>query len=61
MNFSLTRNFSVFAASDVYWACAFETCDSFPYICDASFSGGLVDHRQPAKTCVSHIMRPIHE
>ena len=29
--------------------------------CDAPFPGGPVDHRQPAKTCVSHIMRPIHE
>ena len=23
--------------------------------------GCLVDHRQPAENCVSHIMRPIHE
>ena len=22
--------------------------------------GGPIDHRQPAETCVSHIMRPIH-
>ena len=30
-------------------------------VCDAPKPGGLVDHRQPVKTCVSHIMRPIHE
>ena len=29
--------------------------------CDTPKPGGLVDQRQPAKTCVSHIMRPIHE
>ena len=29
--------------------------------CDAPISGGPFDHRQPTKTCVSHIMRPIHE
>ena len=30
-------------------------------VCEASISGGPVDHRQPAKTCMSHIMRPIRE
>ena len=30
MNFSFTRNSSVFATLDVYWACALETCVSFP-------------------------------
>ena len=29
--------------------------------CDTPKPGGLVDRRQPAETCVSHIMRPIHE
>ena len=29
--------------------------------CDAPFPKGPVDHRQPVETCVSHIMRPIHE
>ena len=29
--------------------------------CDALIPGGPVDHRQPTKTCVSHIMRPIRE
>ena len=38
MNFSFTRNSSVFATSDVYWACALETCGSFPK------SGGGSDH-----------------
>ena len=28
---------------------------------DTPKPGGSVDHRQPAETCVSHIMRPIHE
>ena len=32
-------------------------CDS----CDAPNSGGPVDHRQLAKTYVSHIMKVIHE
>ena len=27
--------------------------------CDAPFPRGPIDHRQPTKTCVSHIMRPI--
>ena len=31
-----------------------------PY-CDAPNPGDPVDHRQPAETCVSHIMRPRHE
>ena len=30
-------------------------------LCDAPKPEGLVDHRQPTETCVSHIMRPIHE
>ena len=30
-------------------------------LCDASKPMGPVDHRQLTKTCVSHIMRPIHE
>ena len=30
MNFSFTRNSSVFVTSYVYWACALETYDSFP-------------------------------
>ena len=30
-------------------------------ICDTPIPGGPVDHRQLAETCVSHIMRPIHE
>ena len=30
MNSSFTRNSSVFVTSNVYWACALETCDSFP-------------------------------
>ena len=30
MNFFFTRNSSVFATSDAYWACALKTCDSFP-------------------------------
>ena len=30
MNFSFIRNSSIFATSDVYQACALETCDSFP-------------------------------
>ena len=29
--------------------------------CDTPKPGGPVDHRQPAETCVSHIMRPILE
>ena len=29
--------------------------------CDAPLPGCPVDHRQPAETCVSHIMRLIHE
>ena len=29
--------------------------------CDTPKPGGLVDQRQPEKTCVSHIMRPINE
>ena len=36
MNFSFTRNSSVFATSNVYWAYALETYDSFP----RSGSGG---------------------
>ena len=31
------------------------------YFCDTPKPGGLVDHRQPTETCVSHIMRPILE
>ena len=31
------------------------------WFCDAPISVGPVDHRQPAETCVSHIMRPIYE
>ena len=38
MSFSFKRNSLVFATSNVYWACALETCDSFP----RSGSGG--DH-----------------
>ena len=30
-------------------------------ICDTPKPGGPVDHRQPAETRVSHIMRLIHE
>ena len=30
-------------------------------ICDTPKPGGPIDYRQPAETCVSHIMRPIHE
>ena len=30
-------------------------------ICDTPKLGGPIDYRQPAETCVSHIMRPIHE
>ena len=30
-------------------------------VCDAPISGGPVDHHQLTETCVSHIMRPIHE
>ena len=26
--------------------------------CDTPKPEGLIDHRQPAETCVSHIMRP---
>ena len=42
-----------------YGCCAFahDICGS----CDTPKPGGPVDHRQPAETCVSHIMRPIHE
>ena len=29
--------------------------------CDTPKPEGPVDYRQPAKTCVSHIMRPIYE
>ena len=29
--------------------------------CDALKPRGPVDHRQPAETCVSYIMRPVHE
>ena len=29
--------------------------------CDAPLPGRPVDHHQPAETCVSHIMRLIHE
>ena len=29
--------------------------------CDTPKPGGPNDYRQPAETCVSHIMRPIHE
>ena len=29
--------------------------------CETSKPGGPVDHRQLAETCVSHIMRLIHE
>ena len=32
-------------------------CDS----CDAPNSGGPINHRQPAETYVSHIMKAIHE
>ena len=28
-------------------------------VCDTPKPGGPVDHRQPAETCVSHIMRPM--
>ena len=31
------------------------------YLCDTPKPGGPIDYRQPAETCVSHIMRPIHE
>ena len=30
-------------------------------ICDAPFPEDPVDHRRPAKNCMSHIMRPIRE
>ena len=30
MNFSFTRNSSIFATLNLYWACALEICDSFP-------------------------------
>ena len=28
---------------------------------DTPKPGGPIDYRQPAETCVSHVMRPIHE
>ena len=38
-----------------------KTLGLFDNFCDASKPGDPVDHCQPTETCVSHIMRLIHE